>query len=103
MSNVNTRMSGSGIVEDADAKNFRQNYWQSSNGNCVYDFNIYKLTQMIHKVEQEWPMHPDLDALCMILDMYRIGDIDIAWEEGYPIPDVDLEMYYAESEIMEDD
>jgi len=101
MSNVNTRMSGSGIVEDI--KNFRQKNWRSLNGNRVYDFNIYKLTHMIHKIEQEWALHPDLDALCMILDMYRDGNIDITWKEGYPIPDVDLEMHYAESGIMEDD
>lgn len=104
MSDVDTQASGSGNNEDI--KIFRQKNWRSLDGGQVYDFNIYKLKHMIRKMEHEWNLHPDLDALCMILDMYRDGEVDITWKEGMPFADIDWDTYYAdfsESGIMEDD
>jgi len=51
-------------------------------------------------------MHPDLEALCMILEMYRDGEVNITWKEGFPFADIDWDSYYldaGESGIMEED
>ena len=106
MSDINTQMSGSGNNGDVDTKNFRQKNWRSFDGGQVYDFNIYKLNRMIRKMESDWDMHPDLEALCMILEMYRDGEVNITWKEGFPFADIDWDSYYldtGESGIMEED
>ena len=78
------------IKDINDEKNFRQKKRREKNS-VVFDFNIYKLTQMIENLEDEFYYHPDTDALGMILEMYQSGTVNISWIEGWPMPDVGME------------
>ena len=79
-------------IDIENKKNFRQKKWREKNS-VVFDFNIYKLNNLIQELDDEYYYHPDVDALSMILDMYVRGEIDITWVERYPMPDIDFERF----------
>lgn len=78
-------------------KNFRRKKYREKNS-VVFDYNIYKLLDMINRLEHEFEYHPDVDALCMLLDMYKQGTIDITWQDGWPMADIAMhdEDYFFE-------
>ena len=57
-------------------------------GSIIYDYTYHKLVYMIDQLERTFVYHPDIDALRDILECYAEGEIDIFWEEGYPMPDL---------------
>jgi hypothetical protein len=75
------------IVKEDEIKNFRQKKCCEGEA-CIYDYNIYKINKMIVDIEDLYGFHPDVDALALILDMYRHKEIDIFWKGGLPMPKI---------------
>ena len=90
-------MSDLNIKED-EIKNFRQKKCCEGEA-CIYDFNIYKINQMIDEIEVMYGYHPDVDALALILDMYRQKEIDILWKSGLPMPKISGSDGYYDLEV----
>ena len=82
-------------------KNFRQKKYREKDS-VVFDYNIYKLLDMIGRLDNEFEYHPDVEALCMLLDMYKQGVIDVTWQGGWPMADVAIPDDPEEDYFFED-